>query len=212
VNLALVNKRIQWQRFAKADLREIKDRAAKKLAKIEANQAKEYQELFPSTCSRIEIAQQRRVPVVHQGISTELLQGWSVQSDVHPEVMKLLPFQKTTVQGVRTKRGCWRFPLGRRGLDMVQVSCHRGPPTDRPPDKPPPVGILLSTSPAGVKPPPCKGASRGCLQERAGARHVSQLASFTRGSYGLSGNATPLQTMQFNSAVTTFSWCCLEFV
>jgi alpha-glucosidase (family GH31 glycosyl hydrolase) len=30
----------------------------------------------------------------------------------------------------------------------------RGPPTDRPPD-----------------PPPCKGASRGCLQERAATRH-----------------------------------------
>jgi hypothetical protein len=47
------------------------------------------------------------------------------------------------------------------------------------------------------KPSPCKGASRECLQERAGTRHVSQLASFTRGSYSLSGNATPLQTMQF---------------
>jgi hypothetical protein len=60
------------------------------------------------------------------------------------------------------------------------VNSHRGPPTDRPPDKP----------------PPWKGASRGCLQERAGTRHVSQLASFSRGSHCSSGNASPLQTMQ----------------
>jgi hypothetical protein len=63
--------------------------------------------------------------------------------------------------------------LGIRGLEAVQVSSHRGPPTDRPPDKP----------------PPWKGVSRGCLQERVDTRHISQLASFTRGSYCSSGNA-----------------------
>jgi hypothetical protein len=68
-----------------------------------------------------------------------------------------------------------RCLLGGRGLEAVQVSSHRGPPTDRPPDKP----------------PPWKGASRGCLQERAGTRHDSQLATFTRGSYCSSGNASP---------------------
>jgi hypothetical protein len=39
--------------------------------------------------------------------------------------------------------------------------------------------------------PPWKGASRGCLQERAGTRHDSQLASFSRGSCCSSGIATP---------------------
>jgi hypothetical protein len=54
----------------------------------------------------------------------------------------------------------------------------RGPPTDRPPG-----------------PPPCKGASRGCLQERAGTRHAGQLSS-ARGNNGLSGNPALLQKMQ----------------
>jgi hypothetical protein len=83
--------------------------------------------------------------------------------------------------GQETKSLDTRNPLGVRGLEAVQVSSHRGPPTDRPPDKP----------------PPWKGASRGYLLERTGTRHVSQLASFTRGSYCSSGNAFPLQTMQF---------------
>jgi hypothetical protein len=72
-------------------------------------------------------------------------------------------------------------PLGVHGVDAVQVSSHRGPPTDRPPDR------------------PCigKGVVRGCLQERAGTRHfISQLAFFARVGHSLSGNATPLQKMQ----------------
>jgi hypothetical protein len=38
-----------------------------------------------------------------------------------------------------------------------------------------------------------------CLQERAGARHFSQLAFFARVGHSLSGNATPLQKMQFKA-------------
>jgi hypothetical protein len=57
-----------------------------------------------------------------------------------------------------------------------EQSDRRGPPTDRPPDKP----------------PPWKGAVVGSLFERAGSRHASQLAS-SRGSNGLSGNASPMQ-------------------
>jgi hypothetical protein len=39
--------------------------------------------------------------------------------------------------------------------------------------------------------------ARGCLQERAGTRHASQLAaSFARVDISLSGNPTPLQKMQ----------------
>jgi hypothetical protein len=76
--------------------------------------------------------------------------------------------------------GRGRNLLGERSLEGVQLSSHRGPHTDRPPDKP----------------PPWKGASRGCLSERAGTRHLTQLASFTRGSYCSSSNASPLQTMQ----------------
>jgi hypothetical protein len=57
----------------------------------------------------------------------------------------------------------------------VQVSSHRGTPTDRPPDRP----------------CTCIGVVRGCLQERAGTRHIIQLASFARAGHSLRGNVTP---------------------
>jgi hypothetical protein len=72
-------------------------------------------------------------------------------------------------------------PLGARGADAVQVSSHRGTPTDRLPDRP-----CI-----------CKGVARGGLQERAGTRHASQLAFFARVGHSLHGNATPLQKMEF---------------
>jgi hypothetical protein len=65
-------------------------------------------------------------------------------------------------------------------VDIDQISARRGPPTDRPPGDP----------------PPCIGASRGSLQERAGSRHLSQLAS-SHGTHSLSGNATPLESIQY---------------
>jgi hypothetical protein len=84
-------------------------------------------------------------------------------------------------------------PLGARGVDAVQVSSHRGPPTDRPPDRP-----CI-----------CKGVARGGLQESAGTRHVSRLAFFARVGHSLSGNATPLQKMLFK--VWTPSDCHASF-
>jgi hypothetical protein len=53
-----------------------------------------------------------------------------------------------------------------------------GPPTDRPPD------TVMG-----------KGASRGCLEERAGTRHADQLSS-AHGNNGQSGTPAALQKMQ----------------
>jgi hypothetical protein len=81
-------------------------------------------------------------------------------------------------------------PLGSRGVDAVQVSSHRGPPTDRPPDR------------------PDKGRSvfGGCSLERASTQSpVCQLASSLVLDHSLSGNATPLQKLQ--SKVWTPSYC-----
>jgi hypothetical protein len=67
--------------------------------------------------------------------------------------------------------------LGLRGTDSVQVSSHRGPPTDRPPDIPPPALSVLA----------------GCSEERPNTyRAHYQLASFARSSYCSSGNVAPL--------------------
>jgi hypothetical protein len=61
--------------------------------------------------------------------------------------------------------------LGLRGTEAIQVSSHRGPPTDRPPDIP----------------PPAVGVFAGHQQERAGTRHLCQLAFFSRSVHCLSG-------------------------
>jgi hypothetical protein len=60
---------------------------------------------------------------------------------------------------------------GLRGTEAIQVSSHRGPPTDRPPDKPPPkVGVFA-----------------GCSQERANTLRIRRLASLCRSSRCLRG-------------------------
>jgi hypothetical protein len=66
-DLATLNKRINWQRFSRLDLREMKERAAKKLAKLEAKQAKEDQELFTPTCLRIDYEEE-----VYEGEAPDL--------------------------------------------------------------------------------------------------------------------------------------------
>jgi hypothetical protein len=65
--------------------------------------------------------------------------------------------------------------LGLRGAQAVQVSSHRGPPTDRPPDKPPGVSVFA-----------------GCSEERPNTRQFHQLASFARSSHCSSGNVSSL--------------------
>jgi hypothetical protein len=65
--------------------------------------------------------------------------------------------------------------LGLRGAQAVQVSSHRGPPTDRPPDKPLGVSVFA-----------------GCSEERPNTCRFHQLASFTRSSHCSSGNVSSL--------------------
>jgi hypothetical protein len=79
-----------------------------------------------------------------------------------------------------TRRGTRRpkVELEAQG-DPDAQSDWRGPPTDRPPDDP----------------HPCKGSSRGSLQERAVSRHANHLSS-ARGDNGLSANATLLEKIQ----------------
>jgi hypothetical protein len=83
-------------------------------------------------------------------------------------------------QKAREREPFWRSQIGGKEVDPTQLSARRGPPTDRPPDKP----------------PPWKGAIGGSLFKREGSPYVSQLASSFYGIRSLSGNATPLQKMQ----------------
>jgi hypothetical protein len=144
------------------------------LAKINKQQAKEYQELFPPTCDK------SQTKIAHPGNSLIQFLNKEGLAGASWDIGKTSPFREEIVQGARSRQGGCRTTQDEKKVDPTQLSARRGPPTDRPPDKP----------------PPWKGASRGCLRERAGTRHASQLASFTRGTYSLSGNATPLQKMQ----------------
>jgi hypothetical protein len=158
-------KSIQWQSSARLKRAVIKEEAARKLEKINRMQEREYRELFP--------------PTDDQEDEQEEFQIEGTPLDVHQD--NRIPFQAEAVQGARSRDGNWRVPQDGSRVEPTQLSARRGPPTDRPPDEP----------------PPWKGVFRGCLLERGGTPHVSQLASFTRGSYCLIGNATPLQKMQF---------------
>jgi hypothetical protein len=66
--------------------------------------------------------------------------------------------------------------LDLRGTEAIQVSRHRGPPTDRPPDKRGGISVF-----------------EGCSQERANTHRIHyQLASFARSSHCSSDNVSSL--------------------
>jgi hypothetical protein len=81
--------------------------------------------------------------------------------------------------------------LGLRGTEAIQVSSHRGPPTDRPPDIP-----TVETN-----------GFAGCSEERPNTRHFHQLASFARSSHCLSGNASPLAANAFMGIRAIEQYC-----
>jgi hypothetical protein len=176
--LAFTLKCISWQKGARGNLAMAKRDAAEGLAKINKLQAKDYQELFPPMCQRTESECQAKN--AHPGNFLEQIMNGGVQTDAHSDIGKRSPFWEGVVQGARSRQGGWRSPQDGAKVDLTQPSARRWPPTDRPPDKP----------------PPWKGASRGGVRERAGTPYISQLASFARGSYSLSRNATPLQKMK----------------
>jgi hypothetical protein len=111
-------------------------------------------------------AQEAADKVPHQGTGltqeAKTLEGqWKVEAPQWEQA------QKAQVKGVH-----WRSQLGGRGVDPTQMSARRWPPTDRPPDKP----------------PPWKGAIVGSLHERAGSPYFSQLASSFNGIRSLCGS------------------------
>jgi hypothetical protein len=161
-----------WLRQEERTWKNLISSARVELSKIVRLQEREHQRLYPSTGEEEQIEDEESLADKLRGILEENI---SAQSPVDRSSFKgyvdVSEGAHQETQGVSS-----RSLLGVRGSEAVQVSSHRGPPTDIPPDKP----------------PPWKGASRGYLLERAGTRHVSQLVSFTRSSYCSSGNAYPL--------------------
>jgi hypothetical protein len=135
-DLALFNKRVHWQLHAEAELRMIKERAADKLAKIEAMKAKEYQELCTfteaeATADGVQDASISTSETPQRSIQNreiKALEGhWKVEKPQWEQVQKA---QETVLFG--------RSQLGGKVVDQTQLSARRGPPADRPPDKRPP--------------------------------------------------------------------------
>jgi hypothetical protein len=159
-----------WLRKAKPYQERITSQAQYILKRINKQQEREFQELFPPT------------PVAepdHSDLNAAIrkaLESHSVSQSPadHPSPKGNGDHLEST-RPVENPVKDWNV-LGTRGLEPVQMSSHRGPPTDRPPDKP----------------PPWKGAFAGCSQERANTQRTAyRLASCFRGQHCSSGNASP---------------------
>jgi hypothetical protein len=178
-----IQKKIDWIIHAEDYLEGIKYRAAKKLADIDAKQAKEYLELFPPTCSKPDPIP---VPDLNAEIMKELTKFQAGRPSIDPVVSEVSSADRPSPTGVYEEssnvtsafgKGLMaKNPLGARGVDAVQVSSHRGPPTDRPPDRP----------------DRAVNVSGGCSQERVNTQYpVFHLASSLSLAHSLSGKSTP---------------------
>jgi hypothetical protein len=129
----LLLRKINWLNQADNLLEGIKYRAAKKLAEINAKQAKEYQELFQPTCSQPDPEPE---PDLNIEIMQELAKFQVERSSVDQFAFGETHEEVYDATSAFSKGPMAKNPLGPRGVDAVQVSSHRGPPTDRPPDRP----------------------------------------------------------------------------
>jgi hypothetical protein len=172
--LAFFQECINWVRSANFKLRTIRTQSRQELKRIEKLQALELNELFPPTDDS-----GSEPGDLNSAIADALASHAAGKSPVDSPSLRAYGDFAESTRSEKSGVSSWSL-LGIRGLEAVQVSSQRGPPTDRPPDIPPgKVGVLA-----------------GCLLERAGTPSVSQLASFSRGSNSSSGNASPLQKMQ----------------
>jgi hypothetical protein len=184
-------RKVDWLIRASEYLENTKSRAARKLADINAKQAEEYLELFPPACLNPD-------PVPTLDLNVEIMKMLAPlrAEDSRSEVVARVQAEVFYVDAVPTnfgvrsettgasfdytlafsKRPLAKNLLGVKGVDAVQVSSHRGPATDRPPD-PPPGAVSVSG---------------WCSLERASTRYpVSQLASSLCLDYSLSSKSSP---------------------
>jgi hypothetical protein len=184
-------------RSGSARLAEIKARFTRDLRKIEKLQAVEARELFPPS-EKVDISVQTDTnvqparPDLNQEISVALA-NHSVQTS--PADCPSLRDYGVFIESTRSEKSITgdRILLGLRGSEAVQVSSHRGPPTDRPPDKPVETSVFA-----------------GCSEERPNARRTYQLASFARSSHCLSGNV-PKSEVKMKNAKSRISPQPIQF-
>jgi hypothetical protein len=164
----------EWMKIYPAKLRTMQSQARRDLRKIEKLRELELNELF-------DVTEDPEVDLEEQDGPTDLNEAIAIALANHavpksPADCPPLEGYGDSAESPRSEKnfGIILNLLAIRGIEAVQVSSHRGTPTDRLPDKPREVGVFA-----------------GCLLERAGTR-LSQLASFSRGFNCSSGNAYPL--------------------
>jgi hypothetical protein len=167
-----------WVRTAPFHRSNLLNHARVKLQNIEKVRGCEYRELFPFT-SGSESVESPESSDLNAAIM-EALESHAVPKSPadYPSSRGIGDIPEST-RPVQNQVKDWNI-LGTRGLEAVQMSSHRGPPTDRPPDI------------------PCNklGVFAGCSQERANTRRTYRLA-FSHESHCSSGNASPLADNAF---------------
>jgi DNA-binding TFAR19-related protein (PDSD5 family) len=184
---------LRWFRLRKDKLAAIKTRFTRELRHLKNMQKAETNVLFPHE-------------VASNIVPTEAQSDWKAAIETALKSYSIqtspvdCPFSKgygDTIESTRSeKSGSKDWSLhGLRGTEAIQMSSHRGPPTDRPPDKPPPAVSALA----------------GCSQERANThRTFSRLAFLCRSSRCMSGNvSSPAATAILGSHIAIFQRAAL---
>jgi hypothetical protein len=159
----------RWFRSRKDKLAAIKSRFTRELRQLENMKKAETNELFPQiVVSNFAPPEDR--PDLNAAISAALV-SYIVQTS--PADYPFSTGYGDFIESTRSEKSSskdWNLQ-GLRGTEAIQVSSHRGPPTDRPPDKPPPKVSVFA----------------GCSQERANTLCIRRLASLCRSSRCLRG-------------------------
>jgi hypothetical protein len=143
-----------WVRIRDARLRGIKSQAQQELKRIENLQTVEFNELFPRVNDTDSEEADQGTEDLNMTIASALASHAVPKSPAdhaslrgYGDVIESTHLEKIGLNS--------RNLPGVRGLEAIQVSSHRGPPTDRPPDIPRnALGVFV-----------------GCSQERANTRH-----------------------------------------
>jgi hypothetical protein len=99
----------------------------RELRQIEKLQSKEYQRLFPPTSEKVQNKEERLEAILKEQLRPNTPQEGECQGQAYERGQEAHAGQKG-----------WTVPQDGSKVDPTQLSARRGPPTDRPPDKPPP--------------------------------------------------------------------------
>jgi hypothetical protein len=165
----------RWLRTRDSKRAMIKDRFSRELKELRKPQEVESRDLFPPTeALDVDFPVQAR-PDLNQAIASALADHAVLTSPADCSFSRGygdVPKSEST-RSEKSGSKDWNL-LGLRGAEAIQVSSHRGPPTDRPPDKPVETSVFA-----------------GCSEERPNW-HPSHAVLIVWEAY-----RQPLQPMQF---------------